>query len=153
MYLAVILLLMFVLPIGSVVVEAGRSAAAPELIFLIGKWFVFWAVGIRLLLAGIRQIAKPAFTAEAIFKITDRKALPLVQEIGFGNLAIATIAIVSIFSNEWIAPAATAGQIFYGLAGLKHAVTPDRGRMQTVAMISDLWIFVVLAVYLTATSV
>ena len=71
MYLAVIVLLMFVLPIGSVVVEAGRSAAAPELIFLIGKWFVFWAVGIRLLLAGIRQIAKPAFTAEAIFKIIE----------------------------------------------------------------------------------
>jgi hypothetical protein len=32
---------------------------------LVGKWFVFWAaVGVRLGLAGLRQILQPSFTAE-----------------------------------------------------------------------------------------
>ena len=96
MYSAIIFLLMFILPIVSIIAEAGLSAAPQAMIVLIGKWFVFWAVGIRLLLAALRQIAKPEFTAETIFGITDRKALPVVQELGFGNLAIAAIAIVSI---------------------------------------------------------
>jgi len=152
MYLAVILLLMFVLPVGSAVWEAGHSAA-PELIVSVCRWFVFWAVGIRLALAGVRQVAKPAFTAGTIFGVGDRKALPIVQELGFGNLAIAAIAVLSLFKPGWMIPAATAGQIFYGLAGLKHAVTPGRGRLQTIAMISDLWVFAVLTVGLTALSV
>ena len=153
MYLAAILLLMFILPLGSIAAEASLSAVAPAALLLVGKWFVFWAVGVRLLLAGMRQIAKPVFTAETIFGVTDRKALPIVQELGFGNLAIAAMAIISVFKPTWIEPAAAAGQIFYGLAGLKHAINPARNRLQTVAMLSDLWIFVVLAAYLTAISI
>ena len=31
---------------------------------LVGKWFVFWTVGIQLFLAGLRQIVQPRYTAE-----------------------------------------------------------------------------------------
>ena len=35
------------------------------------KWFVFYAVGMRLLTAGIKQAIEPEFTAKEIFGITD----------------------------------------------------------------------------------
>ena len=56
MYLLVVLGLMAILPIASIYIEA-VTVAGSDFLWLIGKWFVFWAAGIRLLLAGIRQIA------------------------------------------------------------------------------------------------
>jgi hypothetical protein len=47
-------------------VEALVTHAPLDLWLLLGRWFVFWAVGVRLLTAGIRQIAQPRFTAETI---------------------------------------------------------------------------------------
>ncbi|OCJ17944.1 hypothetical protein A6U87_03210 [Rhizobium sp. AC44/96] len=150
MYLAILLLLMLVLPVISIIAEA--TTANGDLVFLIGKWFVFWAVGLRLLLAGVRQVTKPSFTAETIFGVTDTKAFPLVQEIGFGNLSIGLLAMASILVREWITPAALVGCLFFGLAGVKHLLNPQRSRTENIPMISDLWIAAVLAVFLIATA-
>jgi hypothetical protein len=35
--------------------------------------------------------------------------------------------------------------LFYGLAGMKHLIKGDRNRTENIAMVSDLWIFLVLA--------
>jgi len=149
MYLAVIILLMGVLPILSVAVEV-LTRPDTLLIILIGKWFVFWSVGVRLVLAGVRQIADPAFTARAIFAIDDPKALILVRELGFGTLSIGLIGIAALAMKAWVVPAAIAGGLFYGLAGVQHAAGSDRTRLETIAMVSDLFIFIVLAAWLTA---
>ena len=50
MYIVAVCLLLFVLPAGSVVVVWTGS---PNKILLIGKWFVFWAVGTR------RRLSEP----------------------------------------------------------------------------------------------
>src|SRR5207253_2829072 len=71
MYLATVILLLAVLPVASVVWEAIRQPGA-DLFALIGRWFVFWPVGARLMLAAVLQIVRPAFTAE-IFNVTDPK--------------------------------------------------------------------------------
>jgi len=42
---------------------------------------------------------------------------------------------------------ALAGGIFYGLAGVNHAVQSHRNRLETVAMTSDLFAAVVLFAY------
>ena len=56
-YFVVIALTMFVLPVGSILIE--WSAHASSLLWLIGKWFVFWAVGVRLLLAACGNTFNP----------------------------------------------------------------------------------------------
>jgi hypothetical protein len=149
MYLAVIILLMGVLPVLSIAVEA-LSRPDALLVILIGKWFVFWSVGARLVLAGVRQIANPAFTARAIFAIDDPKALILVRELGFGTLSIGLIGIAALAMKAWVVPAAIACGLFYGLAGIQHAASSHRSRLETIAMISDLFIFIVLAAWLVA---
>jgi hypothetical protein len=149
MYLAIIILLMGVLPIASILVEFLLLHSSTDLLFLLGKWFVFWSIGVRLLLAGLRQIANPQFTAETIFDVKEKAALTIVQELGFGNLAIGLLGALTLFNRQWIAPAAIVGTLFYGLAGIKHLVKGDRNATENIAMISDLFIAVVLAIYLT----
>jgi hypothetical protein len=152
MYFAIVVLLMGVLPVGSIGVEFAFSHSSADLIFLIGKWFVFWPVGVRLLLAGLRQVANPEFTADTIFGIKDKAALPIVRELGFGNLSMGTLGALSLFNNRWIVAAAIAGGLYYGLAGIGHAVRAGRNANENIAMISDLLIFAALASYLGFTA-
>jgi hypothetical protein len=149
MYLAMIILLMGALPIASIAVEFAAHGGA-DLISLIGKWFVFWPVGVRLILAGLRQMADPNFTAGTTFGVKDQAALTIVQELGFGNLSIGALGALSLIHREWVVPAALAGGLFYGLAGVKHALRHDRNAIENMATASDLFIFVVLAGYLAA---
>ena len=86
MYLISIILLLVVLPAGAILVDVLRAGGGVML--LIGKWFVFWVVGVRLFIAGIPQTVQPQFTAENIFAVRHRGALPIVREVGFGNLAV-----------------------------------------------------------------
>ena len=61
MYLAIVILLMVVLPVGSILTEWASAPIATPLMLLVGKWFVFWSAGVRLLLAGIKQFFQPQF--------------------------------------------------------------------------------------------
>jgi hypothetical protein len=150
MYLTVVILLMGALPVVSIVAEAALSHGGADLTLLIGKWFVFWPVGVRLILAGLRQIANPSFAAESIFRIRDTGALSIVRELGFGNLSIGLLGACALFNPGWITPAAVAGGLFYGLAGVQHLMKGDRNAKETIAMVSDLLVLLVLAVFLVA---
>ena len=150
MYFAIVVLLMGVLPIASILIELILAHGGADPLLLIGKWFVFWSVGVRLVLAGLRQIFNPAFTAETIFDLKEKGALTIVQELGFGNVSIGLLGLLSLLNNLWTVPAALVGGLFYGLAGVKHLSSNDRNSMEVIAMISDLFIFLVLAGYLAA---
>ena len=108
MYVAVVFVTMLAAPLLSIALEYG-SGSGP-LVALVGKWFVFWTVGVRLGLAGARQIVQPGFTAKDIFNIADEKALAIVRELGFANLALAIVGLVSLVEPTFVLPAAiTAG--------------------------------------------
>ena len=145
MYYVIVVALMFVLPLLSVAVDASISPGSASLL-LIGRWFVFWAVGIRLLLAGIRQIIQPRYTAETILGIKGEESLLVVRELGFANAAVGAIGTGSILAPGWVTAGALAGGIFYGLAGANHAMQIHRNRLENVAMTSDLFVGIVLLV-------
>lgn len=96
MYLSTVALLMFILPTLSVLVETVANKNYSSLLLLIGKWFVFWAIGIRLFTAGIRQVIKPGLTAEGILGIKDKTSWKIVRELGFANISIGLAGIISI---------------------------------------------------------
>jgi hypothetical protein len=146
MYLAILVLLMLVLPVVSILVEIFGFAPAADPLFVVLRWFVFWAVGVRLGLAGLRQMTNPEFTAMTIFRIQDREALKIVQELGFANLAMGLLGVISIVEHGWVLPAGLAGSVFYGLAGIQHVRNRERSGSETIALVSDLLIFVVLGV-------
>jgi hypothetical protein len=146
MYLVIVVLLMLVLPVGSIAVEYFSGGAAP-LVALIGKWFVFWAVGMRLLLAGLRQFFQPRFTAEQIFQTKSADVLPLVRELGVANFAAGVVGVASLAAPSFVLPAAISAAIFYGVAGVRHVAEPHKSANETIAMVSDLFIAVVLSAF------
>jgi hypothetical protein len=147
MYLVSVVLLLAILPAVSVIIEAVMAPHGMSILGLVGKWYVFWACGIRLLLAGARQVSQPRFTAAEIFDLDAVKAFPIVREIGFANLAMATLGVCTIFRPAWLLPAAVVGGLYYGLAGLGHVCRgAERNLNETVAMVSDGFAFFVLLV-------
>ena len=150
MYLASIVLLLFVLPAGCVIGQMLWFGGAADVMLLVGKWFVFWAVGVRLFIAGVRQVAQPQFTAESIFEIKDRAAFGIVRELGFANLSTGTLGLASLAVPAWVVPAAIVGGLFYGLAAAGHAFRGKRNFKEQTALISDIFAFVILAVFVVS---
>jgi hypothetical protein len=148
MYLLIVLLLMLVLPAGSIYVEHSYLHSTAPLMLLVGKWFVFWSAGVRLFLAGLRQFFQPRFTADEIFGIKSDDALPLVRELGVANFSAGVVGITSLIEPSFTLPVAISAAVFYGIAGVRHVAESDRTRNENVAMISDLFISSILAIYI-----
>jgi hypothetical protein len=147
MYLIIVVLFLLVCPLASAAIEAFRFHENLTSLALIGRWWTFWAVGIRLFTAGIRQVIQPRFTAEQIFGIRDPTVLPIVREIGFANLSVGTLGICSIFREDWVIPAAIVGGLSYGFAGLGHLLQKNKNANEYNAMISDVFASVILAAF------
>lgn len=150
MYFISIFLLLFLLPIISVVIEAAHIGPSADLLWLIGKWFVFWGCGVRLFVAGIKQTLQPEFTAKSIFEIDAPGVDAIVREVGFGNLAMGTLSLASLAEPSWVLPAAIVGGLYYGLAGLGHLARRGTNLKEQFALWSDLAIFALLAVFLVS---
>ena len=144
MYFAVVALTMLVLPAGFVLTEHSLDQHVP-LMMLVGKWFVFFGVGARLSLAGLRQFVQPRFTAHEIFHMRGDDALPLVRELGVANLTTGIVGLASLAAPSFVLPVAISAGLFYGIAGVRHISERNRSRNETVALVSDLFMFVVLA--------
>jgi len=151
MYIAAVSLLTCLLPAASVIVQVSVFKNTTNILPLVGEWFVFWAVGVRLLIAGLRQVVNPQFTAEKIFDIKSAEPLPVVRELGFANISTGILGVCSIFNSGWVMPAAIVGGLFYGLAGLGHVFKKERNLLENVAMYSDLFVFIILFVYIIVT--
>jgi hypothetical protein len=148
MYFVIVIGCFVVLPIVSIIVEVmvrRRRGTTPDLLAIALRWFTFWIVGVRLLTAGVSQAIQPGFTAQTIFGTDDPQVLPFISELGYANIAMGTIGILSVFLRGWTIPAAVVGAVFLGLDGIRHVVeggefTPDR----VLATATDLLALVVL---------
>src|SRR5271154_3802349 len=96
-YFIFILLLMLIFPVLSIIIEftAKKVPADPA---LIGKWFLFWAVGVRLFIAGIKQIFNPGFTARQLFHLRYKEGFILIRELGFANISLGAVGLLSLFN-------------------------------------------------------
>lgn len=139
--------LMVIAPIVSILIDLLITTDSTPLIYVIGTWFVFWAIGIRLFTAGIRQIIQPRLTAEGILGIKDKMSWQLVRELGFANLGIGLIAILSLWVPEWRLAGAIAGGIFFLAAGIEHIRKKERNFEENVALGSDLLIGVIALIF------
>ena len=137
MYPAAIVGLLLILPVLSAAVEV-MLQHVPFSYLLLGRWLVFWAVGVRLLLAGFIQIVRPRYTADTMLSLDDPVSPFAIRELGFANTAIGIIGTGTLVAPDWSTPATLAGGVFYGLAGIHQVTRRRRNRTQNVAMVSDL---------------
>jgi len=64
MYFVFVVALMLVCPLTSIGIQILLGGSGVLTAAVVAKWFVFWMVGVRLFLAGLRQIVQPRYTAE-----------------------------------------------------------------------------------------
>jgi hypothetical protein len=145
MYIVVVLLQTVVLPIISGAIELVMIGGDGALV--VGRWFLFWGVGTRLLLAGAVQVLRPAFTTRNVLGGTDAGSLLIVQELGAANLAMGVVAVIGAFVPGWAAAAAIPGGLFLGQAGLRHIAKPDKGQEERVATWTDLVVAAMMALF------
>jgi len=145
-YLISVSVLTFVLPVICTILQMEISKD-PFSFHLLGKWFIFSAVGLRLFLAGIKQTTNPAFTAKEIFHIDSPDSLPIVRELGFANLCFGLIGIISLFLPQWRIVSAFGSGLYYGIAGIQHLIKKPVGANEKFAMVTDLLIFICLLIY------
>ncbi|KAA5802333.1 hypothetical protein F1654_10935 [Alkalicaulis satelles] len=149
MYLGMLFALFVALPLASIAIERTRGRSMAGLTELALKWFVFWAVGVRLFTAGASQVMRPDFTAASIFQISDPVVIPFIQELGFANIAMGLMAMISLGAASWRRAAALLGFVFFGAAGVRHALSAEAfNTLKLAAMASDLYIAAVLGVLL-----
>jgi hypothetical protein len=141
LYFINVLTTMLIIPALFIVADVSRHKA-PLDVGLAGKYFIGWAIGARLLIAGFRQALRPELTAEQIFNIRDSiECLPFIRELGFANICMGAMAMISLFHEEWRLAAAVTGGLYFGLAGFLHLFRKTAGFNEQVAKISDLFIF------------
>ncbi len=147
-FLYYIISLLLILPLASLFIESRLKRGEKFTFELAMKWFVFWAVGIRLFSAGITQILHPAFTGYILH--LPESGFIIVRELGFANVCFGLLGIVSVCKASWRIPAAFAGGLYLGTAGIQHVLKLSEGMntKETIAMISDLFIFLVMVFYL-----
>jgi hypothetical protein len=144
-YFISVLLLMVIIPLASIIIDHNSG----PLVAVAGKWLVFWAIGVRLFTAGIRQVSKPLFTLKEIFHIDDPSGAVIVKELGFANLCFGATGIVALFIPEWRPAAAFAGGLYMGIAGVYHLIKKPESPNEVLAMVSDLYIAVAMVIYLS----
>ncbi|HVZ49538.1 MAG TPA: DUF6790 family protein [Gemmatimonadaceae bacterium] len=144
-YLSVVALLV-VLPLASMGYDLTRaSVLGPALVM---KWMVFWAAGVRLALAGARQIAQPEYTARTILGLQHDESQVVVRELGYANLAIGIAGMASHWMPSWRMAVGLTGGLFYLLAGVGHVRKARRNGLENMAMVSDFYAGAVMLVAL-----
>lgn len=153
MYVPIVVLLTIVLPIGSALAERYWLGGPSGTIFYLGKWYVFWAGGVRLFLAGLRQVFQPGWTLKEIFEIESAEAKPVVAELGFANIAMGLVCLMSMIHPALLIGGAMVSGLYYGLAGLKHSMAETRNANRSLAMATDVLVSAVLALFVVSSLV
>jgi hypothetical protein len=146
-YIAVVLVLTFILPLVCSIAETLINKDTPFSFSLVGKWFIFSAVGLRLFIAGIKQTTDPAFTTKEIFHLDNPDSFPIVRELGFANICFGLIGIVSLFIPHWRIVSAFGSGLYYGIAGFQHLLKKPVGTNEKFALVTDMIIFILLLAY------
>ena len=143
-YFILVILQTVLLPIVSGIIELAVVGGEPVLVF--GKWWVFWGVGTRLLLAGIVQVSGKSPTAAILGSSAPSvQEHQLARELGMANVAIGLAGLLSLVPG-WALPAGFAGGIYLLIAGLMHVTKRNKNPQETLATWTDLIVGVVVVV-------
>ncbi len=153
-YFILVILQTVALPIVSGVIELLTVGGDPVLVF--GKWWAFWGVGTRLLVAGIVQVSGKGPTSEILG--ADRPTVQtqqLTRELGTANIGMGVAGLLALVPG-WAVPAGLAGGIFLLVAGIMHVPKKNKNAQETLATWTDLVVglaVVILAIYVFARAV
>jgi hypothetical protein len=148
-YFILVLAQTVVLPIISGIVELATVGGDPVLVF--GKWWAFWGVGTRLLVAGLAQVSGKGQTG-AILGAT-APSIPekqLTRELGMANVGMGVAGLLALVPG-WALPASLAGGLFLLIAGIMHVSKKNKNAKEALATWTDLVVGIAIVALAVAT--
>jgi hypothetical protein len=143
-YFVLVIAQTVVLPIICGVVELVVVVGDPVLV--LGKWWAFWGVGTRLLVAGLAQVSGKGPTSAILGADTPSiQEKQLTKELGVANVGMGIAGLLALVPG-WVVPAGTAGGVFLLIAGLLHVPKKNKNAQETLATWTDLLVGVVIVV-------
>lgn len=144
-YFIGVILQTVVLPLVSGTIELATTGGNPIEIY--GRWWAFWGVGTRLVVAGTVQLVRPETTAAILgTRQPTESELQIAKELSTANLGMGLAGLLAIHP-VWAAPAGAAGGVFLLIAGLIHVVKKDKNAAETLATWTDLLVGVITVVF------
>ncbi len=146
-YLLTTALFVILFPVISICGEAiiKRISVDPG---LTGKWFIFWVAGVRLSFTGIKHIYRRGAAPAAFFYGEKKENFLMIRELGFANITIGVMGMLSVVNSNWRQIAGLAAAIFFGLSALQHFfIKPVNGKEMAI-MVTDIIVFAILLLYL-----
>ena len=140
-YFIGVILQTIVLPIVSGTIELATTGGNPVEIY--GRWWVFWGVGTRLVVAGIVQLVRPETTTEILG--TEKPAgseLQVTRELSTANIGMGLAGLLALIP-VWAPACGAAGGVFLLIAGLMHVTKKNKNASETLATWTDLIVGVV----------
>jgi hypothetical protein len=147
-YFILVIAQTIVFPIVSGIIELLLVGGDPVIVF--GKWWVFWGVGTRLLVAGIAQASGKGPTSDILGATAPSvQEKQLIRELGMANVGMGLAGLLALVPG-WALPAGFAGGIFLLIAGVLHIPKRNKNAQESLATWTDVIVglaVVVLAVY------
>jgi hypothetical protein len=135
-YFILVIAQTIVFPIVSGIIELAVIGGDPIQVF--GKWWVFWGVGTRLLVAGIVQVSgggpTSAILGSAAPSVQEKQ---LARELGMANLCLGLAGLLALVPG-WALPAGFAGGIYLLIAGILHLPKRGKNAQESLATWTDL---------------
>jgi hypothetical protein len=111
-----------------------------------GKWWVFWGVGTRLLVAGIVQVSGGGPTSAILGSTAPSvQEKQLARELGWANLCLGLAGLLALVPG-WALPAGLAGGIYLLIAGVLHVPKRGKNAQESLATWTDLIVGVAVVV-------
>lgn len=137
-----------VLPILSGIIELAVVGGDPVVVF--GKWWVFWGVGTRLLVAGVAQVSGKGPTASILgASAPSVQEVQLTRALGTANIGMGVAGLLALIPG-WALPAGLAGGVFLLVAGILHVPKKGKNAQEALATWTDLIVGVVVVVLAVA---
>jgi hypothetical protein len=135
-YFILVIAQTIVFPIVSGIIELAVFGGDPIQVF--GRWWVFWGVGTRLLVAGIVQVSgggpTTAILGSSAPSIPEKQ---LARELGWANLCLGLAGLLALVPG-WALPAGFAGGIYLLIAGILHVPKRGKNAQESLATWTDL---------------
>lgn len=143
-YFVLVIAQTIALPVVCGAIELAVVGGDPVLVF--GKWWVFWGVGTRLLVAGIAQVSGRGPTTEILGStVPSVQEKQLTRELGTANIGMGISGLLALVPG-WALPAGIAGGVFLLIAGIMHLPKKGKNAQEALATWTDLLVGIVVVV-------
>lgn len=136
------MVLFVLLPVISAIAEKAIKPGSLSWM-LFGKWFVFWAFGFRLFIAGIKQASDPSLSA----KRHNNEIFEMVRGLGITNICLGVGGILSLINETWRQVIAILGCLFFGLNTISCFTGGLTALNQKLTALFSLLVFIILLLY------